>query len=210
MDLVEEEAQIEASAAFSALRRRMKQGAGEAPRLRGAAARRLRPYQKAGVRWLARLAHWGAGALPRRRHGPRQDRAGAGAARPPRGRAGPALVVAPTSVVANWAARGARASRPRCGCALYRGADRAARLRGPGPGRVCSSTSYAHRRAATPRPWRRSRFATLVLDEAQAVKNAATERARARPRAASAGWRLALTGTPIENHLGELWSLLRA
>ena len=47
-----------------------------------------------------------------------------------------------------------------------------------------------------------------MLDEAQAVKNATTERARAL-RDLQAGWRLGLTGTPIENHLGELWSLLR-
>ena len=52
------------------------------------------------------------------------------------------------------------------------------------------------------------RFATLVLDEAQAVKNAATRRARA-ARDLDAEFRVALSGTPLENHLGELWSLFR-
>ena len=47
-----------------------------------------------------------------------------------------------------------------------------------------------------------------MLDEAQAIKNATTERARAL-RGLHADWRLGLTGTPIENHLGELWSLMR-
>ena len=52
------------------------------------------------------------------------------------------------------------------------------------------------------------RFATLVVDEAQAVKNASTERAKAL-RSLDVEWRLGLTGTPIENHLGELWSIFR-
>src|SRR5690606_16785471 len=49
-------------------------------------------------------------------------------------------------------------------------------------------------------------FATLVVDEAQALKNPTTHRARA-ARALVADFRVALTGTPLENHLGELWSL---
>jgi SNF2 family DNA or RNA helicase len=51
-----------------------------------------------------------------------------------------------------------------------------------------------------------TRFATLVIDEAQALKNAGTRRARA-ARRLDAGFRIALSGTPFENHLGELWSL---
>src|SRR5947209_213410 len=51
-------------------------------------------------------------------------------------------------------------------------------------------------------------FGTLVVDEAQAVKNSATRRAAA-CRALQAELRVALTGTPLENHLGELWSLYR-
>src|SRR5207237_78466 len=54
----------------------------------------------------------------------------------------------------------------------------------------------------------RHRFATLIIDEAQAVKNATTDRARAL-RDLEADWRLSLTGTPIENRLSELWSILR-
>src|SRR5262249_29203697 len=49
-------------------------------------------------------------------------------------------------------------------------------------------------------------FATLVIDEAQALKNPSTHRARA-ARRLDAGFRIALSGTPFENHLGELWSL---
>jgi SNF2 family DNA or RNA helicase len=79
-------------------------------------------------------------------------------------------------------------------------------LRGLGPGDVVL-TSYALA-ALDADALAGVRFASLVLDEAHAIKNAATERAKAL-RAIPADWRLALTGTPIENHLGELWSLLR-
>jgi SNF2 family DNA or RNA helicase len=54
----------------------------------------------------------------------------------------------------------------------------------------------------------KTRFATLCFDEAQAVKNAGTHRARA-ARALQADFKFALSGTPLENHLGELWSLYR-
>jgi SNF2 family DNA or RNA helicase len=79
-------------------------------------------------------------------------------------------------------------------------------LEGLGPGDLVV-TSYA---IATldAGPLSRLRLASLVLDEAQAVKNAGTERAKAL-RDISADWRLGLSGTPIENHLGELWSLFR-
>ena len=49
-------------------------------------------------------------------------------------------------------------------------------------------------------------FATLIFDEAQQLKNATTQRAKA-AAALRAEARFALSGTPIENHLGELWSL---
>jgi SNF2 family DNA or RNA helicase len=52
------------------------------------------------------------------------------------------------------------------------------------------------------------KFASLVLDEAQAIKNSATQRAQA-VRQLQAEFRMAATGTPLENHLGELWSLFR-
>ena len=88
----------------------------------------------------------------------------------------------------------------------HRGPDRATALAQIGANDVLV-TSYAivtldaAELAAVP-------FATLVLDEAQAIKNAATRRSRA-VRDLRAEVRIALTGTPVENHLGELWSLMR-
>jgi SNF2 family DNA or RNA helicase len=55
--------------------------------------------------------------------------------------------------------------------------------------------------------WRDIRFDYVILDEAQAIKNAASESAKA-ARLLRADHRLALSGTPVQNHLGELWSLL--
>jgi superfamily II DNA or RNA helicase len=202
--LVEAEAQIEASAGFSLLRRRMKESAAETPELPPPLDTILRPYQKGGVTWLARLAHWGAGAIL-------ADEMGLGktvqtlALLVHRAQRGPALVVAPTSVVPNWVSEAARFA-PQLKVHLYRGAEREELLPSLGPGDLLV-TSYAiatldgERLAQLP-------FGTLVIDEAQAVKNATTERAKAL-RSLDAEWRLGLTGTPIENHLGELWSLLR-
>jgi superfamily II DNA or RNA helicase len=205
--LVEREAQIEASDAFSSLRRRMREAAsGEADVARCTETMDgvLRPYQKAGAGWMARLAHWGAGAIL-------ADEMGLGKTVQTlsvligRAALGPALVVAPTSVVANWVGEAARFA-PELRVRLYRGPEREAALAGLGPGDLVV-TSYA---VATldAQALARITFASLVLDEAQAVKNATTERAKAL-RELDAAWRVGLTGTPIENHLGELWSLLR-
>ncbi|MHB8417284.1 MAG: DEAD/DEAH box helicase [Myxococcales bacterium] len=164
----------------------------------------LRPYQREGFRWLTRLAAWGVGACL-------ADDMGLGktlqalallAARAP---SGPALVVAPTSVCFNWV-REARRFTPELRPVLYREVDRERALAALGPGDVLV-TSYALLVRDAER-FAAARFATLVLDEAQAVKNATTRRARA-VRELQADFRVALTGTPVENHLGELWSLFR-
>ncbi len=89
---------------------------------------------------------------------------------------------------------------------VFREGDRAATLASLQPGDllVCSYGLLLRHAAEL----RAVRFGTLVLDEAQAIKNPATKRARA-ARDLDAEWRLGLTGTPMENHLGELWSLMR-
>jgi SNF2 family DNA or RNA helicase len=85
-----------------------------------------------------------------------------------------------------------------------RGADRKLDVQALGPGDVVI-TSYdllVRDQARLSRRW-----ATLVLDEAHAIKNAQTQRARAAAEL-EADFRLALTGTPVENRLSELWSLM--
>ncbi len=95
------------------------------------------------------------------------------------------MVVAPTSVVGNWVDEAARFA-PSLRVRLYRGPDRAAALRGLGAGDLLV-TSYAIAMLDAERLGA-IEFASLVLDEAQAVKNATTERVA---RAARAARRLA-------------------
>ena len=165
----------------------------------------LRPYQEEGFRWLARLAHWGAGGVL-------ADDMGLGktvqalAMLLHRAGEGPALVVAPTSVCGNWMAEAARFA-PSLRLTLYRDLPEGRRdevLAALGPGDVLVA-SYGQI-VRDPDRFAALRLATLVLDEAQAVKNPATQRAKAL-RNVQADFRFALTGTPLENHLGELWSL---
>jgi superfamily II DNA or RNA helicase len=162
----------------------------------------LRPYQREGWRWLARLSHWAPG-------GCLADDMGLGktvqalALLLVRAEKGPALVVAPTSVGINWEREAARFT-PALKIRRYRGPNRAALLEDLGPG-VVLITSYdlmARDREAL----EGLELATLVLDEAQAIKNPDTKRARA-ARALKVDFKLALTGTPVENRTGELWSL---
>ncbi len=165
---------------------------------------RLRDYQLAGYRWMRRLAAWGAG-------GCLADDMGLGktvqtlAMLLARRGEGPSLVVAPTSLGFNWR-REAQRFTPTLRCVLYRDADREALLAGLGDGDVVV-VSYGLL-ARDVEALAAVSWGTLVLDEAQAVKNSRTRTARA-VRRIKAGWRLGLTGTPIENHLGELWSLFR-
>jgi SNF2 family DNA or RNA helicase len=153
---------------------------------------------------MARLAAWGAGAVL-------ADDMGLGktlqaiALLVRRSSEGPQLVVAPTSVGFNWRRELARFA-PELVVRSYAGPDRARRLEEAGPGQVfVTSYGVVLRDAAE---LRAVRWATLVLDEAQAVKNPKTQRARAL-RGLDADWILALTGTPLENHPADLWALFR-
>ncbi len=164
----------------------------------------LRDYQQEGFRWLARLAHWGAGACL-------ADDMGLGktvqalALILSRTSVGPTLVLAPTSVGMNWldeAARFAPTLRPK----RFGPGDRQRMLDEAGPFDliVCSYgllQTEAERLAGV-------NWSTVVADEAQAIKNTLTKRSRA-AMALQADFRMITTGTPIENHLGELWNLFR-
>ena len=162
----------------------------------------LREYQRQGYTWMMRLAYWGAGACL-------ADDMGLGktvqalALLLERAVGGPALVVAPTSVCANWMYEATRFAPTLC-MHEFASADRDVLVAGVGAGDVvvASYTLMAqHRELFAGRDWH-----TLVLDEAQAIKNARTRRARA-ARELTADFRLAMTGTPVENHVGDLWSL---
>ncbi len=162
----------------------------------------LRDYQAEGHAWLSRVAAWGAGAVL-------ADDMGLGktvqaiAVLLDRAKLGPTLVLAPTSVALNWVAELARFA-PDLKPIVYAEADRAAVL-GKLKKKDVLIVSYGllvRDAAALAVP----RFGTLVIDEAQALKNPTTRRAKA-ARGLQADFRIALSGTPFENHLGELWSL---
>jgi len=168
---------------------------------------RLRPYQEHGLGWLQFLRELGFGGIL-------ADDMGLGktvqtlahllleqdAGRLDR----PSLVVAPTSVLANWA-REARRFAPSLRVLVLHGPDRGQRFASvPESDLVITSYALAHRDRETlaAHAWH-----LLVLDEAQAIKNPRAKAGQAL-RALDARHRLCLTGTPLENHLGELWSLL--
>jgi hypothetical protein len=195
-------AQLDADSAF---RKRLAAFApGPDPELPPTFRGELRPYQLDGFRWLARLSRLGAGACL-------ADDMGLGktvqalALLVLRAPEGPSMVVAPTSVVPGWldeAARFAPTLRPRA----YAGEGRAAQLADLGPFDLVV-TSYAllqqdvEQLAAVP-------WVVALLDEAQAIKNADTLRARAAVQL-DARQRIATTGTPVENRLEDLHGIFR-
>ena len=164
----------------------------------------LRPYQLEGFRWLSRLAHWGAGACL-------ADDMGLGktvqalALLLRRAPEGPALVVAPTSVAANWLQEARRfAPTLRLRSCTGPAESRTQLLEAPEAFDLYVTT-YGLLQNDIER-LSQIRWRSVVLDEAQAIKNPATKRARA-ARRLLADFRLVTTGTPIQNHLMDLHSL---
>ncbi|WP_224247733.1 DEAD/DEAH box helicase [Hyalangium gracile] len=196
-------ADVEAAPAWRLLTERLAASLSLKPKPPAALGTTLRDYQVEGHAWLSRVAAWGAGACL-------ADDMGLGktvqalALLLDRARLGPALVLAPTSVAFNWVQemqRFAPSLRP----VLY--AEQADRVKCLAKLKkndvLIVSYGLLVRDAAS---LSAVSFATLIVDEAQALKNPTTRRARA-ARQLNAGFRAALSGTPLENHLGELWSL---
>ncbi|MBL8373677.1 SNF2-related protein, partial [Accumulibacter sp.] len=167
----------------------------------------LRPYQEDGYRWAIRLATAGIG-------GCLADDMGLGktlqalAVLLQRAAGGPALVIAPTSVCGNWLAEAQRFA-PSLKTRLYseaRDGEREAVLATAGPHDLLI-VSYMLLQLSPERFSGRT-WHTVIADEAQAIKNAATRRSQA-VFGLTTDFRLALTGTPVENRLADLWSIMR-
>ncbi|HXV75838.1 MAG TPA: DEAD/DEAH box helicase [Candidatus Polarisedimenticolaceae bacterium] len=152
----------------------------------------LRPYQRAGVDWLVFLRDAGLGALLADDMGLGKTLQALCAIR------GRTLVVSPTSVLHNWADEITR-FRPALTVSIYHGPTRAL-----DPAADVTLTTYALLRADADRLCA-ERWSTVVLDETQAIKNPESQVARAAYRL-DADFRVALSGTPVENRLDELWS----
>ena len=154
----------------------------------------LRSYQRAGVDWLCFLRDAGLGALLADDMGLGKTLQTLCAVR------GRTLIVAPKSVVHNWQIEAER-FRPALRTSLYQGPKR--EIDGAADVTI---TSYAILRIDGDRLARES-WDTVVLDEAQAIKNPDSQVSRA-AYALTGKFLVALTGTPLENRLEELWSIL--
>ena len=164
----------------------------------------LRHYQLEGYQWLRRLAGAGLGACL-------ADDMGLGktvqtlALLLARAGEGPALVIAPTSVCSNWEAEAALFA-PQLNIKRFGEGNREAALQSAGANDVVICT-YGLLPMEAER-LQRVQWATVVLDEGQNIKNALTKRSQA-VMDLQAGFRVVLSGTPVENHLAELWNLFR-
>jgi len=169
----------------------------------------LRPYQVRGYSWLSFLRHWGLGACL-------ADDMGLGKTiqtlaliqrdwRENTKR--PVLLVCPTSVANNWQKEAARFT-PDLPLAVHHGVERrkGAAFNKEAQKSAIAVSSYGTlvRDIAFIRgvPW-----AGVILDEAQNITNPETKQSKA-ARALTADYRIALTGTPVENHVGDLWSIM--
>ncbi|GAB1644586.1 DEAD/DEAH box helicase [Krasilnikovia sp. MM14-A1259] len=170
----------------------------------------LRPYQERGLSWLHFLARLGLGGIL-------ADDMGLGktaqtlslllAERHAGAAVAPTLLVCPMSLVSNWqkeAARFAPSLRVYVhhGATRARGDDLAVEVAEADLAITTYGTALRDLTALRDVTWGR-----VVCDEAQAIKNSGTRQAQA-IRAIPARTRLALTGTPVENHLAELWSIM--
>lgn len=169
----------------------------------------LRPYQERGLAWLAFLRSLGFGACLADDMGLgktiqtlallQHDREA--------GERRPALLVCPTSVMGNWH-REAERFTPDLPVMLHHGLARrkGSNFTGEAEKAALVITSYPllHRDAGT---LGAMTWAGVILDEAQNIKNPETRQAHA-ARILESDYRIALTGTPVENHVGDLWSIM--
>jgi superfamily II DNA or RNA helicase len=173
---------------------------------------RLRPYQHAGMKWLYLLTQLRLGACL-------ADDMGLGKTiqvlslllvlkNEAEGTPKPSLLVAPASLLANWATEIARFAPGLMAVLAHPSAPPADKVNMDGSDKLAGVdliiTSYGFLTRSpwfTTMPWR-----LLVLDEAQAIKNPAAKQTKA-VKKLQAETRVALTGTPIENRLGDLWSI---
>jgi len=208
--LLAERPEIRVDEIFSRARQELRRFEGIAPADQPASfVGQLRDYQLEGLAWMHFLRQFGFGGcladdmgvgktpqvlalLDARRESRAATKNGA-----------PSLAVVPRSLVYNWK-REAERFTPRLRILDHTGGGRAKNLGTLQDYDLILTTYGTLRRDAA--DFQKIHFDYVVLDEAQAIKNAGTESAKA-ARLLNADHRLAMSGTPVENHLGELWSL---
>ncbi len=181
---------------------RIREAQNFSPELPSTLQAELREYQTEGYNWLARLSYLGIG-------GCLADDMGLGktlqslAIILKHAVDGPSLVVAPTSVSTNWQSEVHRFA-PTLNLVTLPAKNRKEVIDKLGRFDLLITT-YTLLQQET-ELLSGVKWETIILDEAQAIKNAATKRSKA-AMSLSAKFKLITTGTPIENHLGELWNL---
>jgi superfamily II DNA or RNA helicase len=169
----------------------------------GALQEKLREYQLAGFEWLTRLAANNLGGILADEMGLGKTVQTLAFLRTQQGN-GPALIVCPTSLLTNWENE-ARTFTPELKSLVLEGAQRASLFTSI-PEHDIVITSYALLRRDI-EELRAFEFSTAVLDEAQHIKNPETQNAQA-AFALRAKHRFVLTGTPMENSVRDLWSIM--
>ena len=165
----------------------------------------LRDYQKEGFRWLCRLAHWGAGACL-------ADDMGLGktiqtiALLLSKAKEGASLVIMPTSVLLNWKNELTRFAPSLNPIIMRDSNDRAETVNNAGAQDVVLATYGllpTEEDILTAKKWN-----VIVLDEAHTIKNKDTKTSKVSMQL-EGNFRLILTGTPLQNHLSEIWNLFQ-
>jgi superfamily II DNA or RNA helicase len=205
-DWMEEVGQLKTDKHWKDHVKRLKAAQNLQPELPSTLQAELRDYQVEGFHWLARLAHWGVGACL-------ADDMGLGktlqalAVILTRAPDGPTLIVAPTSVCMNWISE-AETFAPTLKPIQLGSGDRQKLLDSLHPFDLLVCSYGLLQQDDVAEMLAQVQWQTIVLDEAQAIKNSATKRSKAAMQL-QGGFKILTTGTPIENHLGELWNLFR-
>lgn len=192
--------------AFTALQKRMEEAGKEKYVVPKNLQAELRGYQEDGFRWMSRLAHWGAGACL-------ADDMGLGktiqslALLLSRGKRGASLVIAPASVMLNWKSEIERFSPSLTAWVMHDAdCDRKKLVESAAEFDIVLTTYGLLIKEAellASREWN-----VIILDEAHTIKNKETKMSKAAMEL-HAEFRLLLTGTPLQNHLGEIWNLFQ-
>ena len=204
-DLMNGELQLEEDEELTEIRRRIKESSTYTPEVPPALHATLRQYQKEGYQWMSRLNYWGAGALL-------ADDMGLGKTIQTitfllsKAEEGPALVIAPASVAPNWQTEFEKFAPSLHVSLLNFESDRHETIRRAKAGDVVVCTYMlllSVKEDITSKQWN-----TICLDEAHIIKNRGAKTSAVAMKLKSRN-RIMLTGTPVQNHLGELWNLFQ-
>lgn len=204
-DVLDGEIKIKCDSALAEMRERVKKSASITPRVPKGLNATLRDYQLEGFRWMARLNNWGAGACL-------ADDMGLGKTIQTiayllyKASAGASLVVAPASVVPNWSKELERFAPSLHVRVLNRASNREECIKNATKNDVVLSTYgllVPNEKVMAGKMWN-----VVCLDEAHIIKNRDTKTSGVAMQLQAKN-KVILTGTPVQNHLGELWNLFQ-